>query len=225
MNLKQIDAKIGELRGIVSNVNERVQEIAVAIIEHAKGAGNGDVSRSITLVQTLPNSFRREYLLQWFKYFGNIGIDLRGGKCRMLDKNNRAYRTVEGSPFDVEGAKANNWFEPFEADGTTRKAWYQGPNPSAFESNTLADFGDNIVKFADRLTRDIDKMRDVPGQGQVPVYALTEQQHKQAEDAIAVLKRLGVSVMAGMEIQNLDEQRKHLEQQAQAGEKLVAAAK
>lgn len=221
MNLKQIDAKLGELRGVVANVGDRVQELAVAIIAHAAGAGAGDVSRALTLVQALPNSFRREYLLQYLKYFGSIGIDLKGGKVRVLSRDNKAYRG-----FDVDGAKANRWDEPFEADGVTRKPWYQGPNPQAFESSTIGDFGMNVVNFGDRLAKQLDATKPrFPGStDEVPVYALTPEQREQANAAISTLKRLGLSIAAGEEITNLDERRKMLEETAAVGPKIVKAA-
>lgn len=187
MDLKQIDKGIRELKGIVENVNQRVQGLAVAIISHAKD--HGDCSRALTLVNALPSTFRREFLIRFFRHFGSIGIDVKGQKVRLISADTKGYRG-----FDVDGAKANNWYEAADAAGN-RADWYTGPAPAQFEPNTLGDFGQNIVNFSERLSKQLDATKEV-GNKEMPVYRLSDEDRQRADNALAFLKQLGKDVMA-----------------------------
>lgn len=192
--LAAIDAGITELKGIVANVNERVQQLAVSIISH--DVETGDCSRALKLVNVLPNSYRREFLIRYFEYFGAIGIDVKGQKVKHIDTNSKRYRKP-----DVAAAKEHNWFEPFDANGK-RADWYAGPNPAAFEPNTLGNLGQNVLRFADRFlgtdgkAGDLSKTKDNGSGKQVPLYDLTDAERKQAETVFNGVRKLGLMLMA-----------------------------
>lgn len=190
VGLVGIDKGIRALKGIGENLNERVQDIAVAIVEHAAGPGNGDMSRALTLVQTI-NRFRTmnpAYLVGWFRYFGNANVNLRAndgaGKVSLISRDSKAYR----GGFDVDGARANKWYDAFNADGT-RSFWYQGPPPPAFEPATLGDIAEDMTRF---LKREMDKVtgtKEVNGKV-VPLVRLTEDDKKQLDHAFEVIRQL-----------------------------------
>lgn len=184
VGLAAIDRHIGQLSGIVANVNQRVQDIAVAIIEHAAGDGAGDVSRALKLVKALPNSFRREYLIRYFRYFASTGIDLKKDKVGLISRDNKDFRG-----FDVDGARANNWFDAFDAAGN-RAPWYEGPAPRDVEPNTLVEFGETISNFVKRQTKQLDATRD---DGK-PVYALTDEQRETAKQVLTAIDRVAAYV-------------------------------
>jgi hypothetical protein len=190
-----IDAAIRELKGIGENFNERVQQAAVSIINH--DIESNDCSRALALVMALSQTTNRTFLIRFFQYFGAIGIDVKGARVRHIDPKSKSYRKP-----DLAGAKANKWFEPFDAAG--KKAdWYEGPNPALFEPNTIGDFGANIINFADRLTKQLDAERDNGAGTKVPVYGLSADEKKLALGYLDSLRKLGLGVMARDEIERL----------------------
>jgi hypothetical protein len=217
MNLKEIDKRIESIRGLVSNVNTSVQETAVAIIEHAAGAGRGDVSRAIKLVRVLGNANRQEFLIRWFEHFGSIGINLKDDKCKRIDSGSKRYRADVPMGFDLDGARMNNWYEPFGANGEGEATWYKGPNPKAFTPNTLLDFGQNIHSLADRMFKQLDQKKTVNGE-EVPMYAMSPEEKTIAKKALNLVRL----VASGMEDQGrmaeIEADLKRI--QTDAGEKL-----
>src|SRR6185369_9259082 len=103
--LAGIDKGIKALSGIASNLNERVQDIAVAIVVHAAGPGNGDVSRALPLVQTVNRmrTLNTAFLVGWLAYFANCNVNLRAdngkGKVSLISRDSKRYRG-----FDPAGA-------------------------------------------------------------------------------------------------------------------------
>lgn len=202
ITLADIDKGIAQLRGIISNVNERVQEIAVAIVEHAFGTGDkqgsGDVSRVPKLLTALPNSMNRTFLIRWFAVC-NIGVDPQKGYApRVLSKDHRLFIPNDQR---VAFARANNWYDAVAEDGT-RAEWYEGPTPKTFEPNTIGDFGTQILNFAERMQKRLTAKREVNGR-EVPEYNLTEADRAEAQAALETLERLGKVVCAREELSQL----------------------
>jgi hypothetical protein len=86
-----------------------VQETAVGIIEHSMATG--DCTAALRLVQAMPKSARRGLLINWFAKYSPIGMNVGTGKVGLNKPEAKLYR-----PYDIEGARANNWFEGGEAD-------------------------------------------------------------------------------------------------------------
>lgn len=143
-DLKAIDAGIRKLRGLSANVNNLIQGLAVAILQHDKD--HGDCSRALDLVNAIPNSFRRDMLVRWFAYYGNIGMDVKSGKpAKHIAKDAKAYRDV---PYDkrLNEAKVNPWFDEASVPG----------QPPLVLPITLGSINEEIINFADRLRKRIE---------------------------------------------------------------------
>lgn len=191
VGLAAIDGGLRDLKGIVANVNERAQQLACSIIAH--DVEHGDCSRASQLVNVLSSAEQRRFMVQFLAYFGNIGIKVEKGFAtkagHIADDSKRSRKP------SIDGAKANNWFEPYDASG--KKAdWYEGPNPNLFVSGTLGDLGDSIIRFSKRIEENLGKTKDNGAGKDVPLYDLTDDQRKQVREALAVLTTVGNAVMA-----------------------------
>lgn len=184
MNLQQIDAGIKKLPKMAAEVDQFVQELAVAILVHAKD--HGDTTRALALVNALPRSYRREMLVNWFAYFGPVGIDVRGGKTKMIQKTSNRYRE-----FNIDAARANPWFNPESVPANNR------PEPV---SNTLLEFQNNIVNFADRLER---QLNETFPDSDKPRFALNDEQRATALAEIDAIRRIGQKYAASAEADRL----------------------
>lgn len=144
MELKQIDARIRGIKTSVTKLASNVQEVAVAIIEHAAGPGNGDVTLAIQLVRAIGTGANQRKLIFWFGYFANIGMDVANNKVRRLKEGSQNYRDCGNGGYDIEGAKANPW-NTFE---DPRQPPEQLPN-------TLGVFIAENIKIFDRLAKQV----------------------------------------------------------------------
>jgi hypothetical protein len=132
--LLRLIATSRSLNGVMGSLNTRVQEIAVAIVEHGAGQGNGDMSRALTLVQTVNRhkTLNVAFLIGWFRYFGQCNVNLRAndgqGKVSLIAREAKNFR-----PFDVAGARANNWYDAFNANGE-RARWYEGSGTGGIQT-------------------------------------------------------------------------------------------
>lgn len=200
------DAAIGRairsLKGVLEGAgspNNRVQEIAVAIVEHAAGDGNGDVSRALQLVQTVNRSrtMNTAFLIGWFRYFASTNINLRGndgaGTVKLMAKDAKGYRG-----FDVDGARVNKWFDAFDEDGN-RAPWYAGPAPAEFQPLTVGDLAKDLIRFADREMKKLDDTKTV-GKKVVPLVQLADNDRVQFINALDVIRRLANSIARHEEI-------------------------
>ena len=195
VGLAGIDKGIKALAGIANNLNERVQDIAVAIVEHAAGPGNGDMSRALTLCQTV-NRFRTlntAFLIGWFRYFGNANINLKAndgaGKVSLHARDSKAYR----GGFDVDGARANNWFDAMGKDGATRAPWYAGPEPAEFQPMGVGDIADRMSNFVKNTRKLIDSTKEVKGR-EVPAVVLTDADAEQVKNALLFIERISATL-------------------------------
>lgn len=186
--LAAIDGGIKELRGVIANVLVRVQVIACAIIVHAAGDGAGDVSRAATLIMALPRSMDRNMLAGYFEAFGSInGGKLKNGEAKLLSRDSKYY-----VGFDVDGAKANNWFDAFDEEGN-RAAWYRGPAQPDFEPDGLGDLATRIDNFGKQLEKRLTATKEVKGR-ETPLVELTKEDQAEVEAAIAAVRKIGAKL-------------------------------
>jgi hypothetical protein len=201
-----LDKEIRDLKGISKNLNERVQTVAVGIIEH--DINHGDCSRAPKLINALPTGEQRRFLIQFLAYFGAIGVKMEKGTAtgvgHIASDSNR-YRKP-----DLEGARANMWFEPFDAAGN-KADWYQGPNPRLFVPGTLGDLGVNIVQFADRTEKRLTDTRDNGAGVQVPNFELEQDELIQVRQALAVIRKVGNAVAAREQLANAQAEAERLQ--------------
>lgn len=203
---------IKSLNGVIVNVNDRVQDIAVSIIEHAAGPGNGDMSRALDLCKTVARhrTLNVAYLVGYFRYFASTNVNLRGndgdGKVSLMSKDAKGYRG-----FDVDGARANNWYDAFDADGN-RSTWYAGPAPADFQPMTVGDLAQDFIRFADRELKKLDATKEVNGKT-VPIVSLNEQDRQNFENALEVVRRLANTIARHEEAERHIQRAKELEAQ------------
>lgn len=222
VGLAGIDKGIKSLVGIGQNLNERVQDIAVAIVEHAAGAGNGDVSRALTLVKTVSRmrTLNAAFLVGWFRYFGNCTVNLRAndgvGKVSLIARDAKAYR----GGFDVEGARVNNWFDAFDAEGN-RSKWYAGPEAPEFQPYGIGDIAERMTRFVKTTNTLLDSTKTVNGK-ELPAVALTKEEREQVNNALLFLQRISNTLARHDDVEKLKAQLAEVEQQAAADPEVIA---
>jgi hypothetical protein len=193
VGLAGIDKAIKAIGAVSANLNERVQDVAVAIIEHAAGPGNGDMSRALTLCQTVrrTRTLNTAFLVGFFRHFGNANINFNAndgaGKVSLLSKDSKGYRG-----FDVDGARANNWYEAIDDKGE-RAPWYAGPMPAEYQPLTVGDLANRMVNFAKNTAKMLDDTKTVNGK-EYPVVTLSEGDRKQVENALIFLDRIAATL-------------------------------
>lgn len=188
VGLQAITKAIKALDGIAGSLNERVQETAVAIVEHGAGVGNGDMSKALDLVKVCrKHKLNIAFVVGWFAYFGNCNVNLRGnngaGKVSLISKGSLRYRG-----FDVDGARANNWFDAIDDEGN-RALWYQGPQPEEYNPNTIGDFAASVTRFVERSKKQIEGTVEFRGK-EVPIYALSEADREQVHSFFQLAERI-----------------------------------
>jgi hypothetical protein len=186
-----LDKEIKDLKGIVANAHERAQVIAVAVIEHDRE--HGDCSRAKALVNAIANREERNFMVQFLAFFGAIGCKMEKGVCTgvgHIDVKAKNYHKP-----DLTGAKNNLWFEAYNAAGE-KAHWFQGPPKPAYIPGTLGDVGQNVLNFADRLTKNLDATKDNGRGEQVPIYDLSDDDRKEMSVALDAIRKIGRRVMA-----------------------------
>jgi hypothetical protein len=201
VGLAAITRAIKALDGIAGSLNVRVQEVAVAIVEHGAGAGNGDMSKALDLVKLArKHRLNVAFLNGWFAYFGNCNVNLRGndgaGKVSLISKDSKRYRG-----FDVEGARANNWFEAIDDNGT-RARWYEGPEPADYVPEGIGDIADDMTKFVERTNKKLAGTKTVKGR-EVPLVRLNEEDERQLHNALQFIERIAATLARHEKVQAL----------------------
>lgn len=194
------DAAIGRaiagLGKLADNLNDRVQDIAVSIVEHANGAGNGDVSRFLQLVKAVKRTrtLNANYLIGWGRAFCSCNVNLSAndgaGKVSIHARDSKAY--AQFGSFNVAGAKANNWYDAVNDEGT-RALWYVGPTPAEFTPMTIGDAADDFTRFVEREVKRVNGTTKVGGKD-VPTFNLTDDDKQQLNNAFDLIKRVAATI-------------------------------
>jgi len=200
VGLAAIDKAIKGIANVGANLNERVQDVAVAIIEHAAGDGNGDVSRALTLTQTVDKmrTLNQAYLIGFFRYFGNCNVNLSAndgkGKVSLVAKDAKGYRG-----FDAAGAAHNKWYDAFDAAGN-RANWYAGPEPAKYEPLTIGDLSQRMQQFVKRTRDLLDKQVDERGYNG-PAVVLAEGDRIAINNAMQFIERISNTLARHEEVE------------------------
>ena len=219
--LRAIDSAITQIGKVAQNLNDRVQDVLVAIVEHAAGAGNGDVSRALTLVKTIKRypTLNSAFVVGWLRYFGNCNVNLSAndgaGKVSLLSKDSKAYR----GGFDVDGARANNWADAIDKDGN-RAAWYSGPEPAEFQPYGIGDIADRMQQFAERTAKLLDATKEVKGK-EVPQVRLSADDRQQVNNALAFLSRIAATLARHDDVETLKQELAKAEAEAGADDEFI----
>ena len=108
-----INQTIKKVQTAFGKVNDLVQDAAVAIIVHA--SLYGDCTGAARLLDAMPKSSRRGLVQTFFTRYSPISVVLdtktKKMKARLRDTDSKAY-----NKFDVDGARANKWYESPEAE-------------------------------------------------------------------------------------------------------------
>lgn len=199
IGLTAISAGIRELKGIIANAQDRAQIIGISIINHDLFGGNdggrsGDCSKSKELVNALKTQEDKRNMVAWLAYFGNIGCKMEQGMCTDVahfKPDNKRYRQP-----DLDGAKANKWYEPYLPNGE-KAHWFEGPPKPLYTQGTIGNLGDNIVNLADRFLgtdKRTGQLYDKVDRGDgtmVQRFNLSETELRQAEETLRGLRNLG----------------------------------
>lgn len=189
-----ISGAIKEIAGVAQNLQERVQCVAASIIAHAAGPGNGDVSLARDLVKMVKRypTLNTNYLIGYLRHFGSMNVNLRAdngkGKVSLMSRDAKGYRG-----FDVDGAKANNWFEAVDADGN-RASWYQGPVQEQYEPGGIGDVAAQMHNFVKRTAERLDGTKELPNGKKVPLFEIGKEDREQLDNALAFIDRLSATL-------------------------------
>lgn len=144
MSLVQINTNIKRVARNGAAFNTLVQDTAVLCIEHAMR--EGDANPAKRLVAAMPKSMRRGVLVRWFEKYSPIAIsvdkDAKDGtnlSCRLHKPEARAFNN-----FNLDGARANNWFEMPEME--------KEDLPTTLED--IEDRLGNVISFMERRLKD-----------------------------------------------------------------------
>jgi hypothetical protein len=229
IGLTAISGGIRELKGIIGNVYERAQIIGVSVINHDLNGGKdgertGDCSKAKDLVNVLKTQEDKRNMIAWLAYFGNIGCKMESGVCtevRHIPAESRRYRQP-----DLDGAKANNWFEPYLPNGE-KAHWFEGPPKPLYAQGTVGDIGETVVTFANRFlgtdTR-TGQLYDKVDRGDgtmVPRYNLSDTERENVEKVLAGLRNIGYMLGAREETEELTNRVVALNEFINKGDKVV----
>lgn len=133
MNLREIDNAIGGLRTSRKNYEAKTQEIALAIIRHAKD--HGDCTRALRLCLVLGKREQSQmvnYLAAFSPIKVTLGKDATKHKVKFAERDSKTY-----NDFNIDGAEAIHWL-----------AW--GKPPKAPKEYSLTSFREDLQKLLKR---------------------------------------------------------------------------
>lgn len=108
---RAINSKIKSVRTTAAKYNNLVQEAIVLIIQHAQSYG--DCTGAGRLVDAMPRSNRRQLVIDHFKDYSPIKV--AKDKNGLFASTLRKPEANDYNDFNLDGVKANNWFERPEA--------------------------------------------------------------------------------------------------------------
>jgi hypothetical protein len=216
VGLAAIDKAIKAIGGVADNLNERVQETAVAIIEHAAGPGNGDVSRALTLCQRVKatRTLNVAYLVGFFAAFAGTNVNLNKATVNLFARDSKKQRG-----FRVAEARANNWFDAIDKDGN-RAAWYAGPQPEDYTPEGVGGVAERITRFVDRVNRDLERTKTVRGK-EVPLFKLSDDELKQVHNALAHIESIAKTLERAELLAETEAMRERLVAEAEQDDNIV----
>ena len=114
-------------------LNEYIHETALLIFDHA--VATGDCRMVKDLYDSMPASFRRQKMLDWFKEFSPIRFNSSTGKVGLLTEKQKGF-----TPFNRESAVETPWYTLADLD----------PEAKTYDFAAL-------VQMVSRLSKQIEK--------------------------------------------------------------------
>lgn len=124
----------------VGTVNTRFQEAGLAIMIHAEKYD--DVTGAKELARACPKRMRND-LIRWFRDFSPIGINISAKSA--ADDKHGYVPVAKRNPYNIEGAKANPWFDYRASDAPK----------DAPDLKTLTGFWSDISSYIERQKKAI----------------------------------------------------------------------
>lgn len=116
MNVKtssrKVNGLIQQVKTSANRYNGLVQAAIVAIIVHANDYG--DCTGAARLLEAMPQSNRRSLAIAHFTQFSPIAV--QKGKDKKFSAHFRKPEAKDYNAFDIDGVRANNWWERPEAE-------------------------------------------------------------------------------------------------------------
>lgn len=137
LTMKQVDDRLRRLPGRYDKIGTDVQDMLVAIVNHANDTGDCDRARKI--VRCLPARMRG-LAKTWFAEVSpiavTIGKTVNEDSVRLRKEGKKGY-----NPFDIDKAKANRWDEdPFKS-------------AEAPPQETLQTYYDSTERLLERMSK------------------------------------------------------------------------
>ena len=159
MNIKTSSANINKLikavRVSADKYNNIVQEAIVAIVIHANDYR--DCTGAARLLEAMPRSNRRQLVVDHFAQYSPINV--------MRDKDGNFKASLRKPFHDKEETKPNKAYNPFNIDGVRANKWFERPEAErlpdvisydSIRSGILKMLESNLKK-ADECTNENDK--------------------------------------------------------------------
>ncbi len=140
MDLKKIDDGINGLRSSRKHYVAKTQELALAIMRHAKD--HGDCSRALKLVLVCGKR-EQSLMINYFTAFSPINVvigkEAKDNKCNLRKSDNKKY-----TPFDIDGAEAVHWLD------------FAKPKqpPKAYSLTSFREDMQKLIKRYEKLIKD-----------------------------------------------------------------------
>jgi hypothetical protein len=145
---QQINKLIKAVKTYGDKYNATVQQAIVAVIIHANDYG--DCTGAARLVDAMPRSNRRQLVIDHFGDYSPISVskDKQTGlfKATLRKPESKAFNA-----FNIDGVKANNWFERPEAERIPDVVTF-----SSIREKMLAQF-ESLLKKAEDIENQADK--------------------------------------------------------------------
>lgn len=107
MQIAEINRRIAGIRKRRESNRTAIQTVAVGIVEHANDTG--DCTAAVRLCRAMEPKLRSQ-VIRWFGLYSPINVKM--GKTAADDKCNLRKEEQNGfNAFNVDGARANNWWE------------------------------------------------------------------------------------------------------------------
>jgi hypothetical protein len=145
---QQINKLIKSVKTYGDKYNQCVQAAIVAIIRHANDYG--DCTGAARLVDAMPRSNRRQLVVDHFAQYSPINV-LKDDKTKLFKATLRKPESKNYNPFDIEGVKANNWWERSGAERLPDVV-----NFDTLRSKMLAYF-ESLLKKAEEVENEADR--------------------------------------------------------------------
>lgn len=110
---KAINGNITKIKTAFGKINTLVQQTIVQVITHA--SLYGDCTGAARLLDAMPKSSRRNLVQLHFQKYSPIAVHL-DKKTGKMKAHLRTEESKQYNAFNVDAARANNWYESVEAE-------------------------------------------------------------------------------------------------------------